>query len=174
MKKFSCILLLSLSAFAYTASADVFDFSYNVFSSSANVQDKASGTITATYDPVHNDYDITAISGTSSAWGALTLLPAGAFEGNDNLLFYPTQPFIDFQGISFTVAGAGDIGTGDVNVFYTGGAYYEDVGDLGHPGTFSISPATSSVPEASSSALLLSVIGAIGATLWRRRKVRPA
>jgi len=33
MKKFSCILLLSLSAFAYTASADVFDFSYNVFSS---------------------------------------------------------------------------------------------------------------------------------------------
>jgi hypothetical protein len=173
MYKLFSAVLLSLTAFAFTASADLFDFSYDVFSASTGTHDTASGTLTATFNSVNNDYQVTAITGTSTAWGSITgLLPAGSLGDNDNLLFFPAQPYINGNGISFTVQGAGDDGNHDVNVFSSFGVeYFEYLGAENAPGTFSVTPvASSTVPEPSVAALLLFVIAATGRGLWRSRR----
>jgi hypothetical protein len=173
MNKQRFVLLLLLSASALTASADTFNFSYSVTVEPADIPDMASGTLTATFDPIANDYNVTAITGTTSAWGAITgLISPGGYQTNDNLFFYPAQPYLDFDGISFTVTGAGDTGTGQVNLFGFEGNYYEYQGDPSFPGTLTITPAVSGVPEPASGTLLLAGIGGIGATFWRRRALR--
>ncbi len=70
MNKQRYVLLLILSASALTAAT--FNFSYSVTVEPAGIPDMASGTITATFDSVANDYDVTAITGTTTAWGAIT------------------------------------------------------------------------------------------------------
>ena len=54
------------------------------------------------------------------------------FDGNDNLLFFPGPPFLDFDGVSFTVdnPSLSDDGFGDVNVYFdpSSGLYTEDAG----------------------------------------------
>jgi hypothetical protein len=173
MNKQCFVLSLLLSASALTASADTFNFSYSVTVEPAGIPDMASGTLTATFDPIANDYNVTAITGTTSAWGAITgLISPGGYEFNDNLLSYPAQPYLDFSGISFTVTGAGDTGTGQVNFFGFQGDYFEYQGNPTVPGTATITPAVSGVPEPASGTLLLTGIGGIGAAFWRRRALR--
>ncbi len=100
------------------------------------------------------------------------MISPGGYQTNDNLLFYPAQPYFDYNGISFTVTGAGDTGTHQVNFFSFQGDYYEYVGSLATPGTLTITPAVSGVPEPASGALLLAGIGGMGAAFWRRRALR--
>ena len=46
------------------------------------------------------------------------LMVPGGFAGNDNLLFYPTEPFVDMDGISFLVRGFGDDGSGGASIYF--------------------------------------------------------
>lgn len=167
------LLLLALSAFALTASADTFTFSYSVTVEPSGISDAGSGTLTATYNTVDNDYLVTDISGATSAFGSITgLLLPGSYEFNDNLLSYP-GPYLNGNGISFTVSGAGDDGSGDVNLFYDSisNAYYEYQGVTTHPGTLTVTPVTSGVPEPGSAALLLFGASGIGVACWRRNRL---
>ena len=116
---------LAVAALANTASATTFAFTYDFPSSGpGGYSDSGAGTLTAIYDSVSNDYNITAITGSTSHWGTiLALAPPGTYAGNDNLLFYPTPPYLDSNGISFKVAGVGEDGSGDVNVYFLGPDY---------------------------------------------------
>jgi hypothetical protein len=58
-----------------------------------------------------SDYTVTDITGSYDGSSITELLPVETYQANDNLL-YPTQPYLDFSGISFAV------GSLDYNVFY--------------------------------------------------------
>jgi hypothetical protein len=107
------------------------------------------------------DYTITSITGFRNGEAITALLAPGAFSGNDNLLF-PSAPFVDGNGVSFTVAGSGDDGTGDVNLFFDGSGYTENSFNIGD-GTLSV---TNSVPEPWTLAL---TAGGLLALMYLRR-----
>ena len=140
---------LAVVALANTALATTFAFSYDFPSSGpGGYTDSGSGTLTTTYDPVNNDYLITAVTGSTSHWGTiLALTPPRGFGGNDNLLFYPAQPYLDSNGITFKVAGAGEDGLGEVNIFFNDPDYSEPPFELG-AGPFTVSATTTTEPSA--------------------------
>ena len=84
----------------------------------------ASGTIT-TFQIDANTYLANAISGSWNGVSILNLLSPGTFGGNDNLLFI-TGDHLSTNGLSYTVSGTGDDGTGNVNVFSVGGGLYTE------------------------------------------------
>lgn len=165
--------LLAVSALAATASADTFAFSFNFPAVSGGYADSGSGTLTATFDS-GDQYTVTAITGTTSAYGAITgLLPPGVFPlpfPNDNLLFYPTPPYLDLSGISFTVAGTGDDGLGDVNIYYdsTAPGYTEPNSGVDY-GPFTVTRITPTVPEPATVFLVLPAAFAL--VVVRRRRL---
>ena len=110
-------LLAAVLAFGFcsVSHAAQFDFTYSFPVGGVPGAVTASGTLTTTaFDPVAMDYTITGITGSRTVSGVTdaiaSLLPPGSFGGNDNLLF-PTSPFLDGNGFSFTLAtGGGDDG----------------------------------------------------------------
>jgi hypothetical protein len=161
------ILLLGISAFTAKAAADTFDFSFSFPAyGPGDSADSGSGTLTASYAG-NNEWLVTGISGSTSLWGAITGLDAvDTYEGNDNLLYYPAQPYLDSLGISFSVMGLGDTGSHQVNVYFEGGGsngYTECERNVGL-GTLDVS----SAPEPASGALVL--LGTATAWLLRRRR----
>jgi hypothetical protein len=121
----------------------------------------------------NNEYTITGINGTRSVNGVSQsiagLIPAGGFDGNDDLLF-PNSPFLDGNGFSFTLnGGGGDDGQGDVNVYYdsTVGQYTESSNKVAY-GSFSISPATV-VPEPVPPVFAVVAV-VVGISFWRRKR----
>lgn len=110
-------------------------------------------------------YTITGITGTRNGAAITGLLPPNSFSENDNLLS-PSSPFVDFFGVSFTVAGAGDDGLGDVNVFSVSDSSYSENSPNVGIGTFTISSVTNSVPEPGSLGL---AAGGLFVLLYLRR-----
>jgi hypothetical protein len=138
-----------------SAPAATFDFSYSFPLVPSGPAVNASGTFTTSaFDGTK--YVITGITGFRNGEAITGLLPPGAFPtgsfANNNWLF-PSNPFLDVNGVSFTVAGAGDDGAGDVNVFFVGGTGYSELSDNIGIGTFTVSAVTNSVPEPGSMAL---------------------
>lgn len=139
------------------ASADTFDFTFNFPANDPGGHgDVGSGVLTATYEG-NSEYLVTGISGTTSLWGAITGLdPVNTYDGNDNLLYYPGQPYVDSLGISFTVEGLGDDGAHQVNLYLAGNppnGYTECERNIGQ-GTLDIAPEPASIT--------LLVLGMIG------------
>ncbi len=140
---------LALWAAAGSAMALQWNFSYD-FGAGA-LRSFASGVLTTTDTLVSGTYTITGITGTrtfNSITNTITGLQApGTFFGNDNRL-YPNAPFLNSNGVSFTIDGNnnGRNPSGNqVNVYFTGsGAYGEAVPTVGL-GTLSVTP----VPEPS-------------------------
>ncbi|MGH9440336.1 MAG: PEP-CTERM sorting domain-containing protein [Terriglobia bacterium] len=158
------MLLLAAGAVATAASADTFNFSYNFPNNLAGPTDSGSGTLTATYNP-GDQYMVTGITGTTSAWGKITgLLAPNAFESNDNLIFYPNTPYLDNNfGMSFAA------GTTDLNIYYSFSASsYAELGSNNKTfGTFTLTP----VPEPATVALVLLAFlaGFLGWCVRRKR-----
>ncbi len=161
-------------AMAATARADLFDFSYSFSGYPGGPPVSASGTLTAALDPSAGAgaYLITGITGTRTYNGetdTITGLEApGGFGSNDNLIFPGLNLFTDDSSFSYTINSSsnGDSGN-EVNVYHS----YKGYSELGHFrfGSFTFTPATSSVPEPGAYALLAS-LGLSGAALLRRRK----
>ena len=99
--------LMSLAA-SSTAQATAFSFSYTGPGVTGSGQFSSAD--------VTSPYALTGISGTANG-DPITGL--SIYAGADNLLYFPTEPFVDFGGISFSTASLGDW-----NIFYDGSAYF--------------------------------------------------
>jgi hypothetical protein len=151
--------------------AQLFNFNYS-FGGSTPVS--ASGTLNTTdLNAGNNSYTITGITGTRTFNGVtqniLSLIAPGGFGANDNLLF-ANAPFLDSNGFTFKVNGAGNNGNGDVNVYYVGG-YREYLSTAGS-GAFNVTNVTPQpVPEPLTIASSVAAgAGLISARLKQRNK----
>lgn len=168
-----CLVL----AFQSAASASViwnFSFSgtlnvpYNPFyASNPNGPLNGSGQLITT-DLGGNVYSVTDIIGTYNGM-TMSLIPAGGYAGNDNLLFAAGPFYLDGSGLSFMAGG-------DSINWYRGvqSSYNEAFDDAQYEistnGIFTISPAQVAVPEPSS--IFLFGAGLLG--LFGRRKRKDA
>jgi len=166
MQKFMWIIAIVLTAAiaAPNAHADSFTFT------GSGPGMTMSGTMTATPGGP-NQFTVTAITGNVNGDPITGIIPGGpgAFTspGNayslDNVLYFPSAPFLDGPGIGFYVNGT------EANVFFVSdpGSYYLLIGNRGHIvesllSVFSVSSAAP-VPEPASLFLLGSgLLGLVG------------
>jgi hypothetical protein len=153
--------------FAYSATLNV---PFNpIYPTNPNQPINASGQLITT-DLGGNVYSVIDIIGSYNGM-AMSLIPAGQYAGNDNLL-YPAKPFyLDGLGLSFMAGGH------PIN-FYLGVkpaynvAFDDAQWEISNNGSFTISAAQTAVPEPSS--ILLFGAGLLGAGLLGRRKRKAA
>ncbi len=154
--------------------ADVFDFSYTVYSGVT-----ATGTLTANLQGGStNTYDITALSGTRNGF-AMTLLPAGTYDGNTNVLYFPAggdnpegTAYLDFYGFAYNTA-EGNFQPYGCGALSCGGApatYDEEHGTPGPTGSmtvtsFSMTLVPGPIPGSGALSYLIVLLG--GAWRWR-------
>jgi hypothetical protein len=156
-------IFLGITA-AIPAHAMTFDFSVT---STGRPGDIASGTFTAN----QTSLGIYALTGISGIFDGVKITGLSTYANADNQLFYPTQPYVDFQGISFQTAGLGAI-----NLFSNSG-YFEVKSSVDSVGYYfsgtPISIAVSATPLPASWTMMLLGLGVLG-FLGYRRKSKPA
>lgn len=158
----AALVLCGTFGLQMSAQAAVFNFNF----SGTGTPENASGTLT-TGASVPGGLSITGITGTYNGEAITGLLPTGTFyytgsgflqdPGNDNVLNYPpTEVFLgqnnylDYAGLSFSTASL------YVNIYNGLGGYADlystslDSATFGSFGNFTVSPASSAVPEPSS------------------------
>jgi MYXO-CTERM domain-containing protein len=152
-----------------SAQGAIFDFSYSFPGQGLTPISVTANGVFTTSAFNGTSYTITGITGFRNGQAITGLLPPGTYPSggfaNDNLLS-PSNPFLDVNGVSFKVAGAGDDGTGDVNVFFVGGTGYSENSDNVGIGTFTLTAVTSSVPEPGS--MVLAAGGLLALAFLRR------
>lgn len=143
------LVLLFGSIGAPNAHADSFTFA---------VTGAYSGTGTFTTNPLSGGtYLITEITGTFDGSAITSLISLGGFMANDNLL-YPSIPFLDGSGVSFTLADGNDV---NVCSFVGTECFDSTLAFVGTTaiGEVSLSVSPTATPEPSSIALMLAGIG---------------
>ena len=144
------------------AAVSIFNFQYSIPAPNASF-DAVSAIGTLLADEVPSGYLVVGITGTRTVNDvpeAITglIAPLG-YAGNSNLFYHPNGPLLDVNGLSFTVAGTGNDGFGNVNLFsvsdYLGVLYTENGATVGW-GSFTATPS----PEPSTLGLL--ALGAVG------------
>ncbi|HEV3197333.1 MAG TPA: hypothetical protein VGZ73_05485, partial [Bryobacteraceae bacterium] len=144
-------LIVVLGATMPAHAGQLFAFDYSIPGTSAGgatPMDVTASGFFSTTDLSGNSYTINGVYGTWNGMAITGILDPGTFgsnPSNDNLL-YSSGPLLDLGGLGFTVAGAGDDGSGNVNVYYDAsqGGYTEQNAGVGGSPSFSISPFTPS------------------------------
>ena len=172
--------LLASGALACPCSAgSIFNFQYSLPAPDPSYDAiSASGTLVA--DEVPGGYLVVGITGTRTVNDGIPeaitglIAPLG-YAGNSNLLYYPNDPLLDYNGLSFMVAGAGSDGFGNVNLYlysssdYLGVLYTEYPGANVWYGTFEVSPSDVS-PSPEPSTMVLLTLGAAGLCACTKRR----
>jgi hypothetical protein len=164
--------LLASGALTGPCSAgSIFNFQYSIPAPNASFDSiSASGTLFA--DEVPGGYLVVGITGTRTVNDGIPeaitgLIAPNGYAGNSDLLYYPNDPLLDGNGLSFTVAGAGNDGFGNVNLYstsdYLGILYTENGATIGW-GSFTVTPS----PEPSTLGLL--ALGGAGLCAWNKRR----
>jgi hypothetical protein len=173
-------LLLLCALVPLAAHADTFDFNFQRVDTNGNGT-TATGTLTTTGTPGDGIQTITGINGTYNLFLGNSLLFSEAITGvpqpdnaygADDLLYLNGGPYLDDTGFTFTVNGGGDDFAGDVNIAYFNGAYYEPIEITTAPGTFTVSP-VSSTPEPPSLVLLGCATLLLSGVFRYRRTLQP-
>jgi hypothetical protein len=162
----AAILLVALAG---SGKANTYDFSFS------GLDVSGSGVITTGNGT--SPYAISGISGTirDSLISPTTFTITGLsfYASADNVLSYPTQPFVDFGGFSFTTNGGGDFNIGN-------GPPYAIVSSILNPGGYfpggaytPISLQVSQTPLPASWTLMLIGLAGFGFVAYRR-KAKPA
>ena len=195
LKRLGLALAVALILPASRAYADLnWDFSYTV-SDGTNTSGVSMGTLTTTSTPAGGPYTVTGISGTFTfdniTESIAGLIVPNNFAQNDNLLS-PTSPFVNQNGISFSVPIVTVEGNqiDAVNVFFNNDNTFYSVATGNNPSnsaefsvvgtsvsTFQLTPVTSVVPEPSTA--IVAVFGAVaflayGWSRHRRAQLRQA
>jgi hypothetical protein len=142
------------------AHASTFDFSV---ASGGSPGDVASGTLTASLIS-SGVYQVTGISGT---FDGVTITGLSSYANADNELFFPAQPYVDFQGISFLTS------LGAVNLFSNSG-YFEVKSSVDPVGYYfngtQISLNVSATPLPDGLPLFATGLALIGMMAWWRKR----
>src|ERR1700730_11321536 len=166
MRKFSIKTAVSAGAIflgiiaTVPAHAMTFDFSV----SSVGVPgDIASGTFTG-IETSSGTYMLTGITGT---FDGVNITSLTGYANADNKLFYPSQPFVDFNGISFQTASLGAI-----NLFSNSG-YFEVKSSVDSVGYYfsgtPINLAVSATPLPPTWTMMLIGLAGFGFVAYRRK-----
>jgi hypothetical protein len=155
----ACAIFLGISA-TVPAHAMTFDFSLKSIGSPGDI---ASGTFTGTQTS-SGVYLLTGVTGTFDG-SAITGLTG--YANADNELFYPSQPFVDFNGISFLTASLGAI-----NLFSNSG-YFEVKSSVDSVGYYfngsQINLAVSATPLPPAWTMMLIGLAGFGFVAYRRK-----
>ena len=164
LSRISGAAILSV-ALATSANANTYDFSFSGLGVSGSGE-----FITAS---VSSPFAVTGVSGTISdsqiGPGAFAITGLSSYASADNLLYYPTQPYVDFGGISFTTNGGGDFNIGN-------GPPYAIVSSILNPGGYfpngaytTISLQVSQTPLPPAWTMMLIGIAGVGFAAYRRK-----
>jgi hypothetical protein len=126
--KLSGVAMLLAGLATSAANANTYDFSLSGSGISGN------GVLTTANGSSTSPFAILGISGTISDsqidYGTtLNITGLSNYASADNLLYYPTQPYIDFSGISFVTLGGGSFNIGN-------GPPYAIVSSILNPGGY--------------------------------------
>jgi len=170
------VLFLMTSA----AQASLFELNFSGSDSTGNISGDLF--VDATLSSTPGQYAVNAISGsvTDSALsgGPFTVTALSAYAASDNFLFYPTEPFVDFGGLSFTTDTGGDFnlglggGSGAFGYLFNasqlnaaGGANANTAAGSTSLDTFTVS----AVPEISTWAMMIFGFLGVGLIAYRRQ-----
>jgi hypothetical protein len=147
---------------SFGANVDAATFTFSLDSPLGN----GTGTLQATPDG-GNEYLVTSLTGSFDG-NAMTLEAPGSFASNDNLLFLPATPTLDFSGISFLAGGT------SYNVYFDDGTFvgpgYAICSSCsGGNETLLTDSSLNAVPEPLEWMLTLVGVGIAGAALRARR-----
>lgn len=166
MRKFSIKTVFSAGAIflgiiaAVPAHATTFDFSV---SSVGTPGDIASGTLTGT----ESSSGIYTISGITGTFDGSLITGLSGYANADNLLFYPSQPFVDFNGISFVTASLGAINLFSNSGYFEVKSTVDSVGYYFNGSPISLSVTATPLPPAWT--MMLIGLAGFGFVAYRRR-----
>ena len=180
MKFSSIAAIAALSVAAISTSAQAADWVFSFSGSDAfSPQSTVSGSGRITTSDAGSPFTVLAISGTVSdsavdAGGPFTITGLdGSYGGPSNLLYYPSQPFVDFGGISFTTDTGGvfnlGLGGGGTYGYVLNSSVINPGGGCCTAGSTDINLHVAGVPEPATWGLMISGFGLAGAALRRRR-----
>jgi hypothetical protein len=170
MKKLILLCAFTVAAMAAPAAkADDFQISFD----GGSLGYSGLGVFTGNWDATADGYDITSvISGfvVDPGFGFSDITGLSTYAGPDQVLYFPSAPYFDSNGLSFALANGVDINLYDTiaGPFYFDSALQSNPnGDIPEDATFSVLD-TSITPEPSSFVLLGSAM-LLGAALLMRR-----
>jgi PEP-CTERM motif-containing protein len=173
MKKLVLLCIFTFAALSCTPSfaGTIFNFSFSgsgigflgSFSGAGQFDTQATG--------ISGQYKITGVTGTTAGQSITTLLAAGSYGGNDNLLFYPAgsaTASLDYNGVSYQLAN-GSYTNLYLNTYNSPGSYQEMMSFQQQSAAISITPvAVAAVSEPTT--LLLLGTGILGGAVFLRRR----
>jgi len=148
------------------AHAMTFDFSVKSIGAPG---DLASGTMTANLTSP-GIYTLLGITGT---FDGVAITGLSSYANADNLLLYPSQPYVDFQGISFETATLGIVNLFSNSGYFEVKSAVDSVGYYfsGTPISLAVSAAAvSATPLPSTWGMMLLGLGVVGYLAYRRKR----
>jgi hypothetical protein len=153
-----------------SAHANVYDFSF--------FGKNVSGSGVITTGNTGSPYAATGVTGTifdsEVGPGPFTITTLSGYAAADNLVYFPTQPFVDFGGLSFFTATGGQfnlgLGGGGPYGYVLNASVVNPIGYANVPGSTDITLSVSQTPLPPAWTMMLIGFAGLGCMLYRKTK----